>query len=1405
MNRPELTQALESIEKQTYTNLEIILVDASGKGLTAHKPLTLRTPIKEIKNNTQLNRPAAANKALANANGAYCLFLDEDDWIAPEHIKNLVEALNKASSVGVAYSNTQRTQLDGTLLDEIFDTPFDEPKLRRDNFIPIHSALFRRELYTSGCLFDESLEIFEDWDFWLQIAQRTQFLHINATTAFYRDGGDSNTATKKPWIRFQAGNPISAGRALLFKKWFPLWKGQEINETLGSLESTEKILDLESQVHELHQELSSANKDRERLNHSLTSINDSLAELDKRLNNEIKVLSLKQNKLEQSLQRKNAEVQEAKAHIENLNAYIHQLHNSLSWKLTKPVRGTKQLLIRMGAQKIKAKLASIKKTRLSKTVEKSTGIHCSLDSPTRAQYEFSEQITLQGFGCSLTGIAQIEAVVDGQVLSTFKTGISRQDLVAAFPEIKDASSAGFYNELDLKDFAPGEHTLELRFTDNSGETCSIHRTFNLLQKKDLYNSWYWRNTPDKSEIVKSLPHIDAAAKSVCFHAIVTGSDHDGLIVTLASLGDQSWRHLHVHLVDIDEKTFSELSLSDAEKNWASLEYHKDTSNALLQIANPSHWLVLMEAGEVLSPNALVEFSQIAKHDESMLIYSDHDQYDSDNNHSNGIFTPTWSPEHLYANNYIGQVFAVRKQVLANVSLPTANQSQWRYRLLLSLSELVEQPRRVAKVLWSRPLEDHNSLNSIAELGAIEDWLKSEAPKASVVANENGIRHIQWPLERKPKVSIIIPTMGKLDLIEPCIESLLTKTDYPNFEIIILDNGRGAFPEGIAYLRKKGLKVVECNYAFNWAKLNNVGTQHSSGELFLFLNDDIEIIHESWLEEMVRVAMRPQTGTVGALLYYPNGALQHAGVLLINFGGGALHMFHKRMPNKNMYRCLHETTREVSANTGACLMVSKEKFDKIGGFDEELAVVGNDIDLCIRLMNIGYNNVWTPHAKLIHHESISRKTNTPTEDEKAMWSRWGKLFLAGDRYHNPNLLSDRDDFCLNTTTSIYNRSTAVHSREESDEPDQLKSGVNLIGYTRAEMGVGEGARSDAKSLSAANEPFGIICYTTDNPSRMSDLSWQHKEIDSAPYDITLLHINPDHALMAITELPSAYFDGHYVIGFWAWELPMIPKEWEAAFTHFDEIWVPSSFVQDAVAIKSPIPVIRIPHSIDVTSDTNIGRKDFGLPEEPYLFFSMFDTHSLQERKNPYGSINAFKLAFANDDMSVRLILKVNNGNAMAISSLQAAIGDYKNIILLDKVYSRIEINSLIANVDCFVSLHRSEGFGLGPAEAMALGKAVVATNWSGNSDYMRPDNSVCVSYELVEIEEDCGPYKKGQIWAEPDVNQAAQGMYRLATEKEFGPQLGKRAQETIKNEFSPAVVGELMRARLAQIRSFVTKY
>jgi glycosyltransferase involved in cell wall biosynthesis len=421
---------------------------------------------------------------------------------------------------------------------------------------------------------------------------------------------------------------------------------------------------------------------------------------------------------------------------------------------------------------------------------------------------------------------------------------------------------------------------------------------------------------------------------------------------------------------------------------------------------------------------------------------------------------------------------------------------------------------------------------------------------------------------------------------------------------------------------------------------------------------------------------------------------------------------------------------------------------------------------------------------------------------AMWKRWSIKFSEGDSYYNPNLSLEKWDCSLRLDMPAEELIADLQFDAQDLRKNRqltLTPGVNLIGYIRAEMGVGEGARSDARALEAAAIDFGIINFETANPGRMTDLSWRHKEILSAPYDINLIHINADFLPLAKQELPAHFFKGRYNIAYWAWELEEIPREWIPAFEEIDEVWVPSEFVRQAMEKSSPVPVITIPHCIDLKTESVLSRSYFGIPESAFTFLTMFDTRSIAERKNPYGAVKAFKQAFAGNNKEVCLILKVNNAEEVKLDSLLEEIKSHPNILIMETPHSRLEINALLSLIDCFVSLHRSEGFGLAPAEAMCLGKATIITNWSGSIDYMTADNCKAIDFELIRIEKTLGPYKAGQRWAEPDLEQAAAAMRELAADPELTAKLGNNARETIRQFFSPTAVGKKMLSRLEEIR------
>jgi glycosyltransferase involved in cell wall biosynthesis/GT2 family glycosyltransferase len=375
--------------------------------------------------------------------------------------------------------------------------------------------------------------------------------------------------------------------------------------------------------------------------------------------------------------------------------------------------------------------------------------------------------------------------------------------------------------------------------------------------------------------------------------------------------------------------------------------------------------------------------------------------------------------------------------------------------------------------------------------------------------------------------------------------------------------------------------------------------------------------------------------------------------------------------------------------------------------------------------------------------------------------------------------------------------------ETDDPTGF--GVNLVAYIRAEMGLGTAARGTAHALEAARVPFNILNFEHSNPALHRDKFWQHKEVASSSYDFTLSVINPDNLLNARTRLHNKAVTDRYRIGYWFWELPQIPDSWDSSFSLVDEVWVGSRFIQDAISARSPLPLFRVPVAIRLGPTDGFSRESFGLPSNQFLFLSMSDAHSHLARKNPVGAIRAFKKAFGGEN-NAGLVLKVNNidsagADGEVVKVIREEIAGQANIYLLDSDMTRAQIDALLGITDCFLSLHRSEGFGLGPAEAMSLGKPAILTNWSGNTDYMTPENSIGIGYQLIPVGKDYGPYHASQLWADPDLEQAAYWMKRLSEDRELGRRIGSQGQETISKHFSPEAVGRIIQDRLVHLHSY----
>lgn len=357
------------------------------------------------------------------------------------------------------------------------------------------------------------------------------------------------------------------------------------------------------------------------------------------------------------------------------------------------------------------------------------------------------------------------------------------------------------------------------------------------------------------------------------------------------------------------------------------------------------------------------------------------------------------------------------------------------------------------------------------------------------------------------------------------------------------------------------------------------------------------------------------------------------------------------------------------------------------------------------------------------------------------------------------------------------------------PPALPAGVNVIAYLRAESGVGESARCLVRALEAAGVAVSLTDVELGVRSRRQDRSL---EVGGRDHAVNLLVVNADQVDAVAEHLGPSRFAGHLNIGFWAWELEEFPDRWRAAFARFDELWTHSRFCLDAFAAVSPIPVRRLPLPVTVPPGLGGDRDEFGLPDDAFVVLSSFDFLSFFERKNPLALVEAFRRALGGRDDAL-LVLKTANSDfaPQRLAELERAIAGLP-VWLVDRTFARDAMWRLLACCDLFASLHRSEGYGLALLEAMALGKPVLATHYSGNVDFMNPANSLPVGYRLVPLAEDAGPYRRGALWAEPDLDHAAELLRRAADDRAWAREVGEAARAEVTARLSPTAVAPLLR-------------
>jgi glycosyltransferase involved in cell wall biosynthesis len=409
-----------------------------------------------------------------------------------------------------------------------------------------------------------------------------------------------------------------------------------------------------------------------------------------------------------------------------------------------------------------------------------------------------------------------------------------------------------------------------------------------------------------------------------------------------------------------------------------------------------------------------------------------------------------------------------------------------------------------------------------------------------------------------------------------------------------------------------------------------------------------------------------------------------------------------------------------------------------------------------------------------------------EQAVSTWGGWGRFRRQALKYHYREVLLK--------IRRIYER----HLRRplplsSTDRP----LGLNVTGFAQGVYGIGESTRA----YWHAARLTGLPCVLRNIPNQVhlnADTSLTDF-VEENPYRVNLMTFSFDYARRFYRDMGPRFFAGRHNIGLWFWEQENFPVRWHSAFDYYNEIWVATEFVRRSIAAVSPIPVYKIAHPVSVDAATAVSdRSQFGMPERSYIFLFNFDFCSTIERKNPAGLIAAFRSAFRANE-PVTLVLKTINAEREPAARDQLGREmEGANVLWIDRHIDRSAMNALFASADCYVSLHRAEGVGLGMAEAMFLGKPVIGTNYSGNLDFMNAENSLLVDYCMTELSEGVATYERGSRWAEPSIEHAAELMRFVYEHQDEAKAIGSRASDSVRATLSPELTAKQILQRLHQI-------
>lgn len=558
---------------------------------------------------------------------------------------------------------------------------------------------------------------------------------------------------------------------------------------------------------------------------------------------------------------------------------------------------------------------------------------------------------------------------------------------------------------------------------------------------DRYHEWMSKNLPRASDLRDMKRHSESFQYTPMVSVLmpVYNPPIDLLEKAIRSVQDQVYQNWELCIADDcspNKEVVEKLREISKNDDRVKVEFRKENghiskaSNSALSLVS-GDYIAFMDHDDLLSPDALYQVVLELNRDSTTdIFYSDEDKVNEVGQHSDPHFKPEWCPDHLLSRNYFGHLVVIRTSLVMDIGgFREGFEGSQDYDLVLRATERTDRIVRIPKVLYHWRIHDESSAKGEdvkpyayqAGKRSLTEAL-SRRGEPGTVEFLDGFRGYRINFENggDKKVSVIIPTKDKADILKTCLDSIFELTDHPNYEIIVISNGSSetALFELLKQMKEKhrgSFSWYELDKPFNFSELMNYGVERSSGEQLVFLNNDTEIIDPAWMTTMCKWSARKSIGAVGVKLLYHNDTIQHAGVI-IGLGGVAGHTFVGYPRYGPGYFNYVNTVNNYSAVTAACMMVERRKFDQVGGFDEEFTVEYNDVDLCLKLQASGYRNVYVPDVELYHYESLSRGHPHMTKESYERHLREVALFrgkwqhvVDADPCYNPNLQLGVHDF------------------------------------------------------------------------------------------------------------------------------------------------------------------------------------------------------------------------------------------------------------------------------------------------------------------------------------------------------------------------------------------------------------